>query len=87
MVENATAMGADIAHMALGILLLVGCFKFGDWVYHRTRRLLVGWAAGLALFAASALIFGPLMANLTVVKCRSDADPELCEGGTYRLDY
>jgi hypothetical protein len=85
--EYATATGAELAHLVIGILLLVVCYKAGQWVYFRTKRLLFGWAAGAAIFMLAGLVIAPAMAGLNVAKCRGASSPSLCESGTYGPDY
>lgn len=76
--EEATALGAELAYWAIGIGVFYVAFRTGRWVSDRTRKLLPGWAAGICVIVLAGLVIGPLLNSLNATRCRGDA---VCQEG------
>ena len=79
--ETLSAFGGTIAYLLLGAALMIGPAYIGFRVAERTERRAAGWAAGLACFAAAALLFGDSWLTLKEVSCRGADDVRACIDG------
>jgi hypothetical protein len=80
-VETLSSLGGTIAYLLLGAALMIGPGYLGFIVAQRTKRRAVGWAVGLASFAAAVLLFGESYMTLKKVSCRGAADVGACIDG------
>ncbi len=79
--NQAASFGAEIAHMTIGVIAFWMAYRIGSWAAHRSRRLWLGWAAGILFLMPVGVFVGPILNQLDGAKCSGDAFPDDCMAG------
>jgi hypothetical protein len=81
MVSEATALGAELAHMGIGLAVFYIAYRLGMWTYIRSKRIWAGWIVGLLFLIPAGALIGPLLNGLDAEKCRAADIPSDCMSG------
>lgn len=76
--DEASALGAEVAYMAIGIFIFYVAYRVGRWVSDRTKHPLPAFTAGIAVIILAGLVIGPLINSLNATRCRGD---DVCQEG------
>lgn len=86
MLDEASALTADVLRLTLGLGLLILAYNIGQRVSDRTGRIWPGWAAGLIVFFGVGLVIQPARQALRVVSCQTVAEAAACIDGDLAIE-
>jgi len=78
MLDFVSGVGAWIISLVITFGSLFACAMLGIWTTVKNGKRWLGWSVGIAVYAATQLLFFGPLAALTEMKCRAHADYERC---------